>query len=133
MCKRCCADATNARRAAGDRDALLARRRELRRQQAPEDRAAAHRVYHLRRYGLTAEGYDALLAVQGGVCALCRRAAEPVDRRTGAPRRLAVDHCHRTGRVRGLLCTVCNTSLRAPDASDDPGAWLAAAVRYLAA
>jgi hypothetical protein len=54
-------------------------------------------------YGLTIADYDRMLARQGGVCAVCER--EP------GKRRLAVDHCHILHRVRGLLCTTCNTGL----------------------
>jgi len=59
------------------------------------------RNYHLRRrYGITVEDYDRMFAEQGGVCAICREAkAEHVD------------HCHRTRRVRGLLCFNCNGAL----------------------
>lgn len=57
-----------------------------------------------RRYGITAEEYDALLSAQGGRCAMCKRP----HRGRG---RLAVDHDHATGRVRGLLCFHCNTML----------------------
>lgn len=52
-------------------------------------------------YGITSEEYEALHEAQGGVCAICRRA-------TGKRRRLAVDHDHDTGYVRGLLCKNCN-------------------------
>ena len=67
---------------------------------------------HARRveqtYGLTAEQYEALLAYQGGACAIC-----------GGERRyrLNVDHDHATGKVRGLLCRRCNKLLR--DVRDD--------------
>ncbi len=54
-------------------------------------------------YRITPEEYGAILAYQGGVCAGC---GEPP-----ASRRLAVDHEHRTGRIRGLLCWLCNRSL----------------------
>ena len=54
-------------------------------------------------YGLTLEEYERLLALQGGRCAICE--CQP---RT---RRLAVDHDHVTGEVRGLLCTRCNHKL----------------------
>ena len=59
------------------------------------------RNYHLRRpYGITEEHYDRMLAEQGGLCAICRdRPAEHVD------------HDHKTGRVRGLLCFNCNQAL----------------------
>ena len=53
-------------------------------------------------YGLTAEQYATIYAYQGGRCIICQRA-------TGKTRRLAVDHDHHTGHVRGLLCKTCNT------------------------
>jgi hypothetical protein len=52
-------------------------------------------------YGITPEEYWAIYEYQGGKCAICRRA-------TGARKKLSVDHCHATGRVRGLLCQKCN-------------------------
>lgn len=67
-------------------------------------REAAHgrRIAH--RYGLTREQYKELYEAQGGVCYICRRA-------TGRRRKLAVDHDHKTGYVRGLLCSPCNNIL----------------------
>jgi hypothetical protein len=55
-------------------------------------------------YGLTGEKYWELYEFQGGVCAICKRAK-------GIRRRLAVDHDHKTGAVRGLLCGTCNKIL----------------------
>ena len=60
---------------------------------------AAHRRT-LKAYGMTVADYDAMLARQGGRCAICRRPP--------GKRRLAVDHDHRTGRNRALLCGSCN-------------------------
>lgn len=54
-----------------------------------------------RLYGLTRPEYDVLLFQQSGRCAIC---VEPSDS-------LSIDHCHNTGRVRGLLCRSCNTAL----------------------
>ena len=65
--------------------------------------AAAHASRTKAVYGLEAEEYEAILEVQGGVCAICTQ--RPVSKR------LAVDHDHRTGEVRGLLCSRCNHDL----------------------
>jgi hypothetical protein len=65
----------------------------------------------LRRYGLTPEDYDRMLQEQGGTCAICQLPERYIDARTGETRRLAVDHCHITGKVRGLLCGRCNRSI----------------------
>jgi hypothetical protein len=73
------------------------------------------RTYHLRRrYGITAEEADAMLAVQGGLCAICRAAPA-----------VHVDHDHETGAVRALLCFNCNGGLG--QFKDDPGRLHAAA------
>lgn len=58
-------------------------------------------AYLRRKYGITLKQYDAIKVAQGGVCYLCRRA-------NGRTRNLAVDHNHKTGEVRGLLCSPCN-------------------------
>lgn len=65
--------------------------------------AKAHSSMIEKTYGLTSEQYDALLERQGGRCAICR--ARPKSKR------LAVDHDHKTGVVRGLLCSRCNHDL----------------------
>jgi hypothetical protein len=57
-----------------------------------------------RRYGLTPEQYDALAAAQCHRCAICRD-VELLGSH------LCVDHCHTTGRIRGLLCRECNSAL----------------------
>ncbi len=56
-----------------------------------------------RKYGLTEERYQEMLEAQGGVCAICQKPPKTI--------RLSVDHDHRTGRVRGLLCYCCNYGL----------------------
>jgi hypothetical protein len=82
------------------------RRRRTREEVAKAKRRSdtTHARHILVTYGITADEYLAIYEYQGGRCALCRRA-------TGKTRRLAVDHCHATGRVRGLCCKFCNRLL----------------------
>lgn len=73
-------------------------------------RPAYHRRAHLKRdYGLTTDQYDAILASQGGRCAICREYETHV--RHGKVTRLAVDHEYGTDRIRELLCQRCNRAL----------------------
>ncbi len=58
-----------------------------------------------KKFGLTEQGYNTLYEVQCGKCAICQRHQDEL------PRVLSVDHCHVTGRVRGLLCARCNSLL----------------------
>lgn len=56
------------------------------------------------KYNLTKEEFAKLKTEQGGYCKLCKK-PEPANRE------LCVDHCHATGRVRGLLCLKCNSAI----------------------
>ena len=72
---------------------------------ARPDRKIADRAGHLKRkFGISLEDYDRLLAEQGGGCAICSDPPEPGGN-------LHVDHDHADGRVRGLLCVRCNNGL----------------------
>lgn len=62
----------------------------------------------LRRYGMTPDDYDRMYRKQKGRCALCTGLPCGPGSQMG---RLHIDHCHETGRVRGLLCGRCNTAL----------------------
>lgn len=62
-----------------------------------------------RTYGLTKSEYTNLLTKQQGLCAICKREESGVLR--GSKRRMGVDHNHKTGRIRGLLCDDCNTGI----------------------
>lgn len=75
-------------------------------------------------YGISVEEYNALFASQDGKCAICG-----TDQPGGRRYRLAVDHCHDTGKVRGLLCNNCNLGLG--KFNDDPDL-LRKALAYLA-
>ncbi|WP_422649574.1 endonuclease VII domain-containing protein [Cupriavidus sp. H18C1] len=80
----------------------------------------------MRSYGIDYDRYISLLNEQGHVCALCGGEGFLMK---GCHRvKLVVDHCHQTGRVRGLLCHNCNRALGL--LQDDP-AILRAAIDYL--
>jgi len=68
------------------------------------------RKENLKRFGLSSEAYDELLSSQNGVCAICK-GHEPRHRSDGTRKPLCVDHSHATGKVRGLLCSKCNTAI----------------------
>jgi hypothetical protein len=76
---------------------------EYRGRSTTRDRARLRHI--LNKYGMTGEQWNDLYDRQGGVCAIC---GKPDGHRK---RRLVVDHCHTTGRVRGLLCISCNAAL----------------------
>lgn len=64
----------------------------------------ANRVYTLRRkYNITIADYDALVIIQDNKCAMCGKRYKK--------KYYHIDHDHRTGKVRGLLCQHCNLSL----------------------
>lgn len=59
-----------------------------------------------KQYGIGVDEYEQMLTDQGGGCAICGvKFGDPTGRK------LAVDHCHKTGKVRGLLCGSCNQGL----------------------
>ncbi|GAB3912657.1 hypothetical protein GCM10029964_120830 [Kibdelosporangium lantanae] len=79
----------------------------------------AKRRYYKDAYGLTLTQIEELKARQGGVCAICGE----------VPERAVVDHCHKTGLVRGILCNACNRGMGMLRDSLDV---LRSAVTYLA-
>ena len=68
------------------------------------------RKERLKKYGLTIGDYNELFEQQNGVCSIC---GLPETKKSFGKhvRRLSIDHCHKTGKVRGLLCNQCNVAL----------------------
>ena len=62
-----------------------------------------------RKFGLTPEEYEKMLEAQGNKCAIC--GGEETATRLEKTKSLAVDHDHKTGKIRGLLCCECNQGL----------------------
>jgi hypothetical protein len=69
------------------------------RRKNPEKTRSARLKY---MYGINLEQYNKILSYQNNVCAICHQISY---------RNLVVDHCHKTGIVRGLLCDSCNVTL----------------------
>lgn len=90
--------------------------------------AAYFRANHLKRtFGISEAEYNEMLKRQNDVCAICGEAEMVRQKSRSGKIRLAVDHDHSTGNVRGLLCRRCNSGVAF---LDKPG-WLIAASRYL--
>lgn len=87
----------------------------------PEKRKLIQRKTTLSIYGLTTEQYAVMLAAQNGGCKICG-GLNP------SGRRLAVDHDHHTGKIRGILCSRCNSGIA--NFKDAPEL-LAKAIQYL--
>ena len=84
-------------------------------------------VANLQRYGLSEDDYEAMYELQEGLCGVCGE-PEIQRREDGSEQLLSVDHDHRSGRIRGLLCSRCNTGVGL--FRDNP-ALLRAAAEYL--
>lgn len=86
-----------------------------------EKRKAQHKEWRNKtKYGLASGEYELILKSQNGVCAICKNKSERKN--------LAVDHSHKTGNVRGLLCNNCNNGL---GRFMDNKSFLMAAIEYL--
>lgn len=72
------------------------------RDEQPEKARRRRRAQHAKKYGITVDEYDELL--RQPTCAICRESFGPELKPN-------LDHCHATGRIRGVLCTFCNKGL----------------------
>lgn len=84
-----------------NREYIRAHAKEYRKQHGHVTRVKDLRI----KYGITPNQYDEMMILQNGLCAICRKTAKENKKR------LSIDHCHITKKVRGLLCYRCNTGL----------------------
>lgn len=82
----------------------------------------ARRKWLENKYKITPEEFEALWIRQNGLCAIC---TSPIFMGT---RNTAVDHDHNTGKIRGLLCSTCNTGLGQFQENEEN---IKSAIRYL--
>lgn len=68
-------------------------------------------VQRRHKYGLEQEDFDRIFQKQGGRCGCCGVSLDDGWTRQHKPNKLVIDHDHKTGLVRGLLCTMCNKGL----------------------
>jgi hypothetical protein len=99
------------------------------RKRNPERYAGYDRKKTSARKGVTQEWYEKQWKKQNGLCAICKRPETVAYKRYGTIRRLAIDHCHKTEIIRGLLCTRCNWALALMEEIED---WHERALAYLA-
>jgi len=99
-------------------------RKEKEFRKTPEGKRAS-RISSLKRHGMSIEDFDAMLKKQNGGCGICGNTENKV-RGNG----LFVDHCHISGKIRGLLCHHCNAAL---GHFDDNVVNLRSAIAYLKA
>lgn len=115
----------NAQMTENEKAALVAR--EWRKRNLAQARANNKRTHVAKKYGITIEEYNALVKAQDSVCAICRETSNSSHPK-GKVYDLAVDHNHKTGAVRGLLCRACNHALGL--FRENPS-YLKAALKYL--
>ena len=110
---------------AGSPDAAV--RNAYMRQYVAQNKRRLWGLWIKKKYGVTADQYEELFEQQKGLCKICGK-PETTTHRNGKPFSLAVDHCHRTKKVRGLLCHLCNRGL---GFFQDNVELLESAIRYL--
>lgn len=97
------------------------------REKTKDKQRRAVRAWRLKNdYGITIEEYESILDSQGNVCKICGNPETAKFR--GVLKSLAVDHCHKTGLVRGIICDSCNVGIAR--FRDNPDV-MRAAIQYL--
>ena len=83
----------------------------IRQRAKPDYKDKERNKHYKRKFGITLEQYTEMFKAQSGLCAMCNQPETVNTKGKDIPMWLAVDHDHKTGKVRGLLCFRCNTML----------------------
>lgn len=108
----CCKECSSVKRKEhywANRAEAIRRADQWRRENVERSRELALQSYRRRTYGLEPDQYATILDEQGGLCAICGEPETAVNHH--GPLSLAVDHNHKTGTVRGMLCRKCNQGI----------------------
>ena len=77
-----------------------------------------------RNYGISVDEFDSMLESQGGKCNICKTS-------TPNGKGFHVDHCHQTGKIRGILCHNCNINLSSIESAEDKPKYIVAIIDHL--
>lgn len=105
----------------------VAKNKHKKKQYTANEAPRARERNYIKKFGITVEEYNVILEQQKGVCKICNN-PETSKNNKGEPKKLAVDHCHITGKIRGLLCIGCNIGL---GQFKDNKEILSSAIKYL--
>lgn len=82
------------------------------REKYPEQQAWRNFKSRLKRdFSMIPEDYLKMFKKQEGVCATCKKSETKINSKSKKVQSLSIDHCHKTGKIRGLLCNRCNITL----------------------
>ena len=93
-----------------------------------EDKPHAYTILH--RFKMSPASYYEMLEKQNSLCAICKQPETQLKKKYNKVKMLSIDHCHSTGKIRGLLCHKCNTGL---GSFQDSETILSSAINYLKA
>jgi hypothetical protein len=93
-------------------------------EQKKKEYVSKRNYYLVYKYGITEKQYDEMLVLQNFGCAICKS----VHTKSSVAKKLVVDHCHTTNKVRGLLCSSCNKAI---GLFEDSTEFLNQAIEYL--
>ena len=76
-----------------------------------EKRKSRERGYSINKYGITEKQYNEMIWLQSNLCKICEQPETATTGTNNKVRPLAIDHCHKTGKIRALLCARCNSAI----------------------
>lgn len=91
------------------RERALNRSRQFRLANPDRVRKQIKNAYYKKNYGITYDEFLSMYEASGGHCTIC--GADIIHKGRNTHKRAVLDHCHKTGKIRGILCHMCNSSI----------------------